>query len=287
MNNVSIEQRMNGEHPLVRLFKVHDLLAYFVLTFIFTFGGWLAAMFTGFGTLFDIGLWGPAFSAILITAVTRGMPGIKEIFRRLLHWRVRAKWYLIIFFGWPVISILAALLHAQTTNQTISFHWDAWSATRTFLNSALILGFWACEEIGWRGFALPRLLNRWNALFSSIVLGLVWWLWHLPFFVGTEGISPEFYPYVVLTVSISILMTWVLNHTNGSVFVAIFFHFWINIYDAFQADKLTLADPAGETSIKYLLLAGAAILVVVLYGYRRFTRVRKSAVPLELNATEL
>lgn len=58
MNNASMEQRMIEERFLVRLFKAHDLLAYFVLTFLFTFGGWLTAMLTGIGTLFDSGLWG-------------------------------------------------------------------------------------------------------------------------------------------------------------------------------------------------------------------------------------
>jgi len=258
------------------------LLTFFVLTFLLTFGAWFATILTGVGTFFDLGLWGPALSAILITAVTRGKPGLKELFRRLLQWRAPVRWYLVILVGWPAISILAALLHAQITGQPLTIHWDRWSGFITFLQSALILGFWACEEIGWRGFALPRLLGRWNALFSSIVLGIVWWGWHLPYFLGNTGISPDFYPLLVLTVSLSILMTWVFNHTKGSIFVATFFHFWINVYDAFQADKLPLADPGGEMMVKYLLVACAAILVAVLFGYRKLTRDRKSAMPVEL-----
>ncbi len=154
------------------------------------------------------------------------------------------------------------------------------------LLSAPVLGFWANEEIGWRGFALPRLLGRWNALFSSIVLGAVWWGWHLPYFLGSSGINPDFYPFLAYMVSLSILMTWVFNHTQGSLFVATFFHFWINIFDAFQADRLALTNPGGEARIEYLLLAGAAILVVVLYGYRSFTRDRKSSAPVGLKTYE-
>ncbi len=289
MNNSSQEQRMNEEHSLIRWIKAHDLLTYFVLTFLLTFGARFIASITGVGTVVDIGdigLWGPALSAILTIAVTRGKPGLKELFRRLLLWRVPARWYLVIFFGWPAISILAALLHAQITNQPLSIDWSRWSGTLTWLQSALILGFWACEEIGWRGFALPRLLDRWNALFSSIVLGTVWACWHLPYFLGIEGISPDFYAFSVFAVSLSILMTWVFNHTQGSIFVATFFHFWINVYSGIQSDKLPIADPGGETMVQYLLLAGAAILVVVLYGYRSLTHDRKSYVPVELKTYE-
>lgn len=193
-----------------------------------------------------------------------------------------ARWYLVIFFGWPAISIGAALLQAQITNQPLSIQWNRWSGLQAYLISAPVLGFWMCEEIGWRGFALPRLLNRWNALFSSVILGIVWACWHLPYYSGMNGISPEFYALPVFTVSVSILMTWVFNHTQGSILVVTLFHFWINIFDALQADKLPLADPGGEIMIKYLLLAVAAILVVILYGYRSLARDRKSFVPIEL-----
>ena len=266
--------------------KTHDLLVFFILTFIVTYGAWVIAMFTGVVDLFDFGLWGPALAAILTTAVTRGMPGIKELFRRLLLWRVPARWYLVIFFGWMVISVLAALLHAQITNQPLTVEWNQWSGFLAWLLAAPILGFWACEEIGWRGFALPRLLERWNALISSIVLGIVWWCWHLPYFFGMEGISPDFYPFLIFTITLSILMTWVFNHTHGSIFVATFFHFWINVYEGLQADKLPLADSGGESLIKYLLLAGAAVLVVVLYGYRDLTRERKGSMPVGVAQTD-
>jgi uncharacterized protein len=277
----------SAENSLSRWIKAHDLLAFFILTFLFTFGGWFAALISGVAGLFDFGLWGPALAALLTVAVTRGRPGLKELFRRLLLWRVPARWYLLILIGWPLISILAALLHARITNQPVTFEWDQWSGFLAWLYAAPLLGFWACEEIGWRGFALPRLLARWNALTSSIILGVVWWFWHLPYFVGMEGVSAGFYPFLVFTVSLSILMTWIFNHTRGSIFVATFFHFWINIYDGLQADKIPLAGAGGEAMIKYWLLAGAAVLVVLLYGYRSFTRDRGSSAPVELKTFEV
>lgn len=271
---------MNQEHSLTRWIKAHDLLTYFILTFLITFGCWFIGILTNEPTLFDLGLWGPAISAILTLMVAQGKPGIKELFSRILLWRVPIRWYLLIIFGWPAISILAALIHAQITDQPLVIRWDNWSGLQTWLFSAIVLGFWACEEIGWRGYALPRLLDRWNALSSSIILGILWALWHLPYYLGANGINPEFYALPIFTISASVLMTWVFKHTQGSIFVATFFHFWINIYDALQADKLTLADPGGEDMILYLLMAAAAVLVVVLYGYRNLTREQKSAKPI-------
>lgn len=81
-------------------------------------------------------------------------------------------------------------------------------------------------------------------------------------------------------------MTWVFNHTQDSIFVATFFHFWINMYSAFQSDKLPLTDAGGEAMVQNLLLAGAAILVVILYGYRSLTREQRGASPVELKAYE-
>lgn len=272
---VSIEgEGSGGESRLRQWVRAHELAAFFVLTFVLTFGGWVAAMLSGAGALFDLGLWGPAFSAVAVTALSRGGAGLKDLLRRLLPWRVPPGWYLAILLGYPALLMLAALLHAQLTGQTLRLQWDNWENTMAFLRSAPVLGFWACEEIGWRGFALPRLQGRWSALTSSVILGLVWAAWHLPYFAA---LTPDFLIFPVYTIAISILMTWVYNHTGGSLFVATLFHFWVNVYSGFQADKFPLANPNGEALAQYLVLAGAAVVVVAVYGYRRLTREREPA----------
>jgi membrane protease YdiL (CAAX protease family) len=277
---------MNPESALTRWIKAHELVAYLILTFILTFGGWVAAVLTGFTTAFDIGLWGPALAAVLLTARTRGMPGLKDLLRRLLHWRVPARWYLVILIGWPAVMILAALVHAGLTGQALTFQWGNWSGFRLYLGSALVLGLWACEEIGWRGFALPRLLKRWNALFASVVLGVIWWVWHLPYYLINGTVSPEFFPFLLYLAAVSVIMTWIFRHTQGSIFVATLFHLWVNLYSGLQSDKLPLADPSGQARIESIVLAVVAVLLVVLYGARSLSRQRKAAIPVELKAKE-
>lgn len=271
---------------LARWIKAHDLLTYFVLAFLFTYAAWSVTLFspvkndpdrmTDLPSLFQfLGMWGPGLAGILVTALTRGRPGLKELFRRVLLWRAPLRWYLFILFLFPIVLIMRDLLYALVTGQTISFQWSGWSQTMNWLAQAPILGFWACEEIGWRGFALPRLLSRWNALTSSLILGTVWALWHLPlFFMGLPPLA-----YWIFTVSMTTLMAWIMNNNRGSVFLAILFHFWINVYgNGIHADRFVVAgaDPVQQTVIQSLLMAAAAAVVVILYGYRTLTRDRKS-----------
>jgi len=269
-----------------RLIKNHDLFTYFVLAFLFTYSAWSVTLLVptqddpntkvDFARIFQfLGMWGPGLAGILTTAVTRGKPGLKDLFRRLLLWRVSLRWYLLILFLWPLLTILADFLYAQITHQFVRFQWNGWSQTIYLLDDALFTVFWASEEIGWRGFALPRLLSRWNALVSSLIVGTVWGLWHLPlFFIGnTPPIA-----YLIFTVSVSILMTWIMNNNKGSLFLAVIFHSWINFYGGIHTDRFIVAepDPVRQTVIRTVLMAVAALVVVALFGYRTFTRERKS-----------
>lgn len=270
---------MGGEVVILRWIKSHELLAFFLVIFLLVLGGWYLSTHIQIGTLANLGSWTPALSAILITAVTRGKMGLKDLYRRLVLWRAPGRWYLVIFLGWPAITILASLVYAQMTSQPLVVHWNQWSGLLAWLSWTPVLGFWACEEIGWRGFALPRLLERWNALLSSAILGILWAIWHLPIFLGGNGIRTEFYLFPVFTITLSILMTWVWKHTGGSIFVATGFHFWVNGYGVLQDEKLPLARSGGAVLIQYLLLAAAAALVVIFYGYRDLHKPPSAALP--------
>jgi membrane protease YdiL (CAAX protease family) len=272
---------------LTRWLKTHDLLVYFLLTFLITWSAWITVILTlpvldtkylgtGGMLLEMLGMWGPALSAILVAALTRGKLGLKEIFSRLKYRRGSARWFLAAFLLWSAIWLAMTLWQARVTDQALSFHWNQWTRIFSLLISALPLLFWGCEEIGWRGFALPRLLNRVNALIASVILGLVWGAWHLPIFIwNIKGLSSStpFYIYLVYTISISVVMTWLLNHTQGSLLVAIFFHFWINDWPRFQYALLPVEDPGGSTFVMSTwLMAAFAVLVVVTSGYRSFNR---------------
>jgi uncharacterized protein len=287
---------------LARWIKDHNLLAFFALTFLISWSTWLAVILTlpeldmkNLGTggmlLMLLGQWGPALAAIVITAFAYGKSGLKELFGRLKYRPGSARWFFAAGFLWTVIWLTATLWQARVTGQVLSFHWNQWVRIFSLLISALPLFFWGCEEMGWRGFALPVLQVRSNALIASVMLGLVWGAWHLPIFLwDIKGLNPgvPFYTYLVYTVSISIVMTWLLNHTQGSLLVAIFFHFWLNDYPKLQYAMLPVEDPNGSTlGLSIWLMAAFAVLVVLIYGYRTLTRDREGTMPARLKPTEV
>lgn len=87
------------------------------------------------------------------------------------------------------------------------------------------------EELGWRGFALPRLQARYNALLSSLILGIIWCCWHLPLFFisGSSQMGIPFPIYMVLVITITIYLTWLYNYTGGSLIITILGHFARNL----------------------------------------------------------
>ena len=286
---------------LTRWIKAHELLACIILTFLISWSAWIYVILTlpeldtkYLGTsgmlLILLGQWGPGLAAVLVAAFARGRPGLKELFGRLTYRRGSARWFLAAALLWTAITLATTLWQARATNQALSFHWNPWSRIFSLLISALPLLFWGCEEIGWRGFALPRLLDRWNALIASVILGLVWGAWHLPMFIwNIKGLNTgmPFYTYVVFTVSISVVMTWLLNHTQGSVLLAIFFHFWINDYGRFQNAVLPIEDPGGSAAVMSVwLLAAFAVLIVVFSGYQSFNRHPERSEPAALTTSK-
>ena len=131
-----------------------------------------------------------------------------------------------------------------------------------FVVFVLVVG----EELGWRGYALPLLLERRSAVTASLILGVLWGLWHLPTFLvpGTPQYGLPMPAFVLLTIEYSILMTWVYLHTKGSVLSATLFHGAINL-----SQGLFLGGIDGAT--RYWLLSivyGVAALVVAIFALR-------------------
>ena len=129
-----------------------------------------------------------------------------------------------------------------------------------FIVFVLVVG----EELGWRGYALPLLLEKRSALMASLILGVLWGLWHLPTFLvpGTPQYGLPLPAFVLLTVEYSILMTWVYLNTKGSVLIATLFHGAINL-----SQGLFLGGIEGAT--RYWLLSivyGVAALVVAVFA---------------------
>jgi membrane protease YdiL (CAAX protease family) len=217
------------------LFKRHLLVLGIVLMFALTWPIDLAnSGFLPFQVPFVVYIflgWGFVVASLIMTGLTLGKDGVITLLRRFLIWRVGWKWYIAAFFLMPALQISAILLNAALTQITIDF--NTAYAYQIFGPSAnlilLIIPFFLFdaiangEEIGWRGYVLPRLQSRYSALVSSLIVGAIWGFWHLPKFLPHwDGAVFSF--FMVSIVARSVLYTWLFNSTKGSLLMTTLFH---------------------------------------------------------------
>ena len=238
----------------------NSLWLFFVLVFCWTWSFWIVAAISGtssqtpFGTtLILLGLLGPMLGGIGFAWFRQSRESWLDYWSRILDpKRVRPGWYLIIVAFVPGLMALAVLLDvvsggsnalALIREKTTPFL-SAPSTIVPFVLGIFIMGPLP-EELGWRGYALDQLQARWNALASSLILGVLWALWHLPlFFIRdtyhySQGAwSAWFWLFMVQVVSMAIILTWIFNNTRRSTLAAILFHFMANL--AYALANLTV-----------------------------------------------
>jgi membrane protease YdiL (CAAX protease family) len=124
------------------------------------------------------------------------------------------------------------------------------------------------EEMGWRGYALPRLQGRLGPLTANLLLGVLWAFWHLPlwFVPGSFQAGSSFGLYVVSTVALSFLIGWVYNGTGGSLLLAILAHAASDAADNLRAAALGPSGFGGELLLTGAFVAAAAAVVVYTRG---------------------
>ncbi len=167
--------------------------------------------------LVGLGAFGPMLAA-MIAARVEGT-GVRALFRPLRTWRVGVRWYFAaLFLPGGIFVLVAAAWNALGHTEPLLYL----PANPAFLLAAIVFPFG--EEIGWRGFALPRLLQRTSPLVASAVIGVVWTLWHVPM-LTLEGVQPALYfAFVPFLVGGSVLFTWIFRHTRGSLSLAVLAH---------------------------------------------------------------
>jgi uncharacterized protein len=222
---------------LVRSIQRRPLLAFFVLVFTLTWAVWVPrAAGIPVGVVGQLWTWIPAISALLVAALTGGRAAVADLGSRLVRWRVGWQWYAVVILGPAAFSGAVALLYALLGG--------SWAAAPPVLRGetplvfvplfllVLFLTDGVGEELAWRGFALPRLLLGNNALVASLILGILWALWHLPL-VWTESAPLYQQPIWLLLLDVtakSVLFTWVFLHTRGSVLLAALLHATTNLF---------------------------------------------------------
>lgn len=254
---------------------------FFIVVFCWTWFFWIAAAASGTSVqtaagraLLYLGLLGPTVGGIGFTQLILGRQGWRDYWLRTVDLRrIRATWYLVIFLFVPSLILAAVLLDVASHESDAPPRIMA--TVRPFLSQPLtilpfVVGVFCYgplpEELGWRGYALDRLQARWTALHSSLILGAIWAVWHVPlFFIKDTYQSSQgawswwFWLFLADVICMAVILTWIFNNTRRSTLAAILFHFVANL-------TYTLANKTALTNLYATLLwIIAAIAVVALW----------------------
>jgi membrane protease YdiL (CAAX protease family) len=225
-------------------------------------------------TLFLVGGFVPSLLAIFLTWKKEGVSGLRLLGRHIIQFKLGWRWYLFTF-----LIVIAGTVGQLTINKLLgnNFNGILFLAQLGSFLPLLILGPLS-EEIGWRGYALGRLQTRWNALTSSLIVGLVWALWHLPLFmmVGTSQheLGIPFIGFLIGLMASSILYTWLYNNTKQSLWSAILFH-WLYTYAAQVLSSGVTRSPLYNW-LEYLPYVTMAAIVVLIWKPQTLIRPQKS-----------
>jgi membrane protease YdiL (CAAX protease family) len=257
-------------HPAISMYVMASILGVGMLSPI------IAGVVPTDSIVLLIAAYSASLTGVILTIMVSGKAGLREMFGRLRIWRVGIGWWafalvaiLPMYLGGMVLGNLfigssLSLSHVPPLYMFIPF----------FIMKFLIdAGFG--EELGWRGFLLPRMQARHNALVSSIIVGIVWGVWHLPFFVidldfppyyelgQAYGVIPSLIGYIIFfMIPWSILYTWVYNNTKGSLLLVFVFHSSQAWFGLFMDPENLFGPYIGYT----VIMAVTAIVVVRVYG---------------------
>lgn len=264
--------------------------AFVVLTFGVSLAIWLPIIASHQGWigvdipagLATLGIFGPAIAAILLQFATAGRSGLRSFWGAASWWRIGRRWWVATLLVPPVFigGVYAAYLLFGGNIQmstTVAMLRDAGPLAvilvPVMVLVTIVLAFG--EEAGWRGYLLPLLQTRLSALSASLVVGVVWFLWHIPLlYLPGQQTGGEAFPIVLFGATVilsSVLYTWLYNNTRGSVLAVTLLHAGLNIWG-----PLVALHPAetGEIISAYVLTAGwiiVAVSLVIVFGGNLFT----------------
>ncbi|MGD0142650.1 MAG: CPBP family intramembrane glutamic endopeptidase [Rhizomicrobium sp.] len=178
-------------------------------------------------------IWTPTIWAFILAFALDGKAGLRDLLIRIFRWRIKLRWYLISTIGIASLALTARFIqaHVNHTPPPPVLDFASWPAMAWYGLSMLVIDPGPIgEDPGWRGYALPRMLQRFNPAVASVLLGAVWAVWHLPSFLFSgmpqSGLSVGW--FLLTVVSLMVLMSWVAINTRGAVIPAILMHWAAN-----------------------------------------------------------
>ncbi len=294
---------MSSVHALI---KRHPVVFFYLLAFVLSWVGILTVIAVQGGlppdkqhleavlpvAIFSM-LGGPSLAGLISIALVDGRPGFRDLWKRLKTWRFGLRWWAIALLLFPLLLLamwMALSLFSPVYLPGMITRADRWSRIAMGLSSALVTGF--CEELGWSGFVLPKLRQRYSVFQTGLIIGVLHGLWHIlpmaiwPSVAYAGSLSPAVYVGIRSIsfligglVAFRILMVWLYDHT-GSLLLLSIMHVGLTavniIYEpeAIAGASLYIADLAGILS-QWLIVA-----ILVWKNHHILVRPRLAASPL-------
>ena len=264
--------------------KLSSPWLFFALTFVWTWSFWGLAILSQrpmgefpVPLLVGLGGVGPMVAGIALTYLTRDKEYQREYWKRVFDVkRIRPGWLAVTLLTVPALTALAVLLNWLSGGTGVSLEPRFQSNLLSILPFAVFTLFFGPipEELGWRGFALDGLQGKYNALASSLILGVLWTLWHAPLFFIPDSYqngllfgTVAFWWYMLDKTFQSVLMTWIYNNTSRSTLTAILFHFMVN----FTGELFVLS--ARTDFFQIIVWALAALVVIFIWKPKTLTHI--------------
>ena len=224
----------------------YPLAIFFALAYVISWLLWAPLWLPAFGvdglpTLpfhHALGALGPIAAAFLVSAAETGVAGPADRMRRMGLWRGRLVWVGVALLAPLAVLMLAVVGASLVSGERVSLiglgrsrEFPQLSAVSFLAYNVVSFGYG--EEVGWRGFALPRLQARHSALVASVLLTLGWALWHAPLFLYRPGYTSMnaagVAGWLFSLVTGAVLLTWLYNGSKGSLLVAALFHAAVDV----------------------------------------------------------
>ena len=229
--------------------------------------------------LFLPGTFAPGIIGVWLTHREGGDAATQRLIERVFRWQVAARWYLFAVSYLIVVKLIAAGIYRVATGI-----WPTFGELPVYLVvGALLLStpFQAGEEIGWRGYALPRLAERMGLSWASVALGIIWACWHLPLFyiAGTDTSGQPFPVYLLAVTAASVAMSWLYVRSHGSLLLVMLMHAALNNTGGIVSGRTPNAtDPLAVTAAPVAWLTSVILSACAVFFFLRLRGARLKGV---------
>ena len=257
----------------------YQFVFFILLTVVFSWFPWYA------GIAPEVMAIGPSIAAFLVVIIIGGWRGFVDLLRPFGHWRVGLGLWGIAIFGPAVLYLIGLGVHLLVGGESPPFTMikEELNLIPLYLVMVVLMPWNGPigEEFGWRGYALPKLQAKYGPLIASLVIGVIWGIWHLPSFFAPQGVVGAIYAevgvifillYTLGTIANSIFMTWVYNKSNASALVAgIIWHAAINFWAPVLLSDSSLAAAREGTQLPtispnlYLIVLAVQVIAALVF----------------------